>query len=400
MFTKQVMSIFVLPALTPFQPLAYALAFVLGVILTVQWMRRWFARTQPSFATKHAIATRTNPLPDAPQHLLTKPLDKPVAGDGLSPQGIKSILKAGGTSTRPVPNTPLPRVRSDVSFERVMRVDPDDIPQALFCSAGRYAAEHSMQRKKLKSIIKKYNENLPTSKEELTDFFLQQAPKLLHTIPVLDRSHNIQYACVDPNEGAKLCTERPVANNHTRGRFVPPSPLLPNLIPFILLQHALPCGVLFDLRNKRVYSYDPSHFYHDEHASSYFSQPAHSAIEQELRYIANDDSLRLTDFSHHELSPASPFQLHYATSYTYDFLIKSLACALGQEMESTDCILDDATFHDMIIKTWRNIQDSYPRRQRIEQLSNLASDGHTSPGDTPALHTQRKHVKFQLSTTP
>jgi hypothetical protein len=259
-----------------------------------------------------------------------------------------------------------------------------------------------MQRKILKSIIKKSNENLPTSKEELTDFLLQQAPKLLHTIPVLDFHHKIQYACVDPKKGAKLCTTPPGATyNHTLGRYaLSPSPLLPNLIPFILLQHALPCGVLFDLRNKRVYSYDPSHFYHDEHASSYFSQPAHSAIEQELRYIADDDSLRLTDFSHHELSPASPFQLHYATSYTYDFLIKSLACALGKEMESTDCVLDDATFHDMIIKTWRNTQDSYPRRQCIEQLNNLASDGHTSPGDTPALHTQHRRVTFQLPTTP
>jgi hypothetical protein len=259
-------------------------------------------------------------------------------------------------------------------------MDPDDIPYDLFSFTGERVAKCSNIAPKLKNLAKKAN-SVPHPSKNFNDFLLPQAQRLLHSMPVLVQN-SIKYACADPKEVEKLCTTRPVTIHgracSTSMAVSSRSPLLPNLIPFILLHNTLPCGILFDLRNKRIYSYDPSHFYHGKDGMSYFSNPEQkSAIEQELRHHANDDSLSLSDFSPFELSPASPFQIQHTPRYTYAFLINSLLFALGNDMDSPNTDLGDADFHRTIIQNWENTKHSYPRCQYTEQQRQQAADGNT-----------------------
>lgn len=397
-----------LPAFSFLQPLA----LVLFAILAVQWMRRWFSRTQPSISTQYTIATNTTPGDSPSQSTNPLPSFKVVADDGVSPEApIKSILKkADGASKRPDSNTPLPSAPSAVSKYTLIRMDPDDIPHDLFSLTGDRVAKCSNSAREWKKLAKIANlDSHPHSSKNFNDFLLLQAQRLLHTMPVLVQNNSIQYACADPQEVKELCSTRPVTIYGSASMAVSsPCPLLPNLIPFILLHDILPCGVLFDLRNKRIYSYDPSHFYHDKNGMSYFSHPKQqSAIEQELRHHANDDSLSLSDFSHFELSPASPFQHQYVPRYTYAFLIDSLLFALGNDMENPDHNLDGADFHRTIIQNWQNTQHSYPRCQHMEQQSQQAADGNTPSAESSAHHAQYgsspttiKHVTFQIPTNP
>ncbi len=409
------MTIPTLPALPFPQPLAYALALALCVILAVQWMKRWFSGTHPSPSTQDTLATNSTPLlsSDSRSHSINQQLSfKFFADDGLSQETpIKSILKVGGASKRPAPNTSLPSAPSEMSNHTLRRMDPDDIPHDLFSFTGDRVAKCSNSARELKKLAKIANRD-PHSSKNFNDFLLLQAQRLLHTMPVLVQNNSIEYACADPKEVEKLCTTRPVTIHGSACSasmaVSSPSPLLPNLIPFILLHNIHPCGVLFDLRNKCIYSYDPSHFYHDKNGMSYFSHPKQqSAIEQELRHHANDDSLSLSDFSHFELSPASPFQHQYVPRYTYAFLIDSLLFALGNDMENPDHNLDGADFHRTIIQNWQNTQHSYPRCQYMEQQSQQASDGDTPSTESSAHHAQPisphatgKRVTFQLPITP
>ena len=276
------------------------LVLVLGtcIALTVIWIRSWLLYSHPSLAKPTSRPLLVPPL-------CKDPFSRP------HPENIsRSILKVKTDSLNPNSLAASPPAtnqqlmfKQDANDLTVLRKDVDDIPEDFYKEAGRAVYRlKGLDRilTKIQDTIAMNNESGELSSQIMNLALGQAAERMLNArnnvatglfsfVPLLIQPYGTKekvFYC----ENKETLTDNPPAGM--------PCPYAPNLIPVFLFSYpnSMAC-ILFDLRSNKFYTYGPPE-------SSYSLDP--QLLEQELRRLSEKPLLRLSDFSHIELSPSIP----------------------------------------------------------------------------------------------